>query len=238
MRRAVLAFLVLAACGDGDGRRLPGTVELSYSFADGNAGFVAGFADVPPGVDGPWELLAEVRPLPAELGAAGAKGLYVQGNNHSDDLFMFIFRKVSGLRPDARYRLDIDIDYASNAPSGCAGVGGSPGDSVWLKAGAAPHEPRVAVPVGDEHLRVDVDKGDQGEGGRELGVVETIANGRPCTTGDVPYVALRGSHTLDEPVQTSGAGELWLVVGTDSGFEGRTGVYYRAIEVVLTPVSE
>ena len=28
-------------------------------------------------------------------------------------------------------------------------------------------------------------------------------------------------------------GELWLVVGTDSGFEGKTTIYYNRIEVIL-----
>ena len=28
-------------------------------------------------------------------------------------------------------------------------------------------------------------------------------------------------------------GELWLIVGTDSGFEGKTTIYYNRIEVTL-----
>ena len=37
-----------------------------------------------------------------------------------------------------------------------------------------------------------------------------------------------------EPItaKTNGTGELWLLVGTDSGFEGLTTLYYNKIKVV------
>jgi hypothetical protein len=37
-------------------------------------------------------------------------------------------------------------------------------------------------------------------------------------------------------VAANAAGELWLLVGTDSSFEGPTGLYYQEIEVELVPV--
>jgi hypothetical protein len=37
-------------------------------------------------------------------------------------------------------------------------------------------------------------------------------------------------------VTASPGGELWLFVGTGSGFEGFTSLYYQRIDVVLTPV--
>jgi hypothetical protein len=35
----------------------------------------------------------------------------------------------------------------------------------------------------------------------------------------------------------SSAGDLWLLVGTDSGYEGTTSLYYQRIEVELIPIS-
>ncbi len=37
-------------------------------------------------------------------------------------------------------------------------------------------------------------------------------------------------------VTTGDDGGLWLIVGTDSGFEGETRLYYTTIEVTLTPL--
>jgi hypothetical protein len=38
-------------------------------------------------------------------------------------------------------------------------------------------------------------------------------------------------------VNANSRGELWLLVGTDSGFEGLTALYYQRIDVTLAPVS-
>jgi hypothetical protein len=62
--------------------------------------------------------------------------------------------------------------------------------------------------------------------------VSDIANGLPCEL-DVPYVSLRQSHTHPSPVTASAAGELWLIIGTDSGFEATTALYYEGVEVRL-----
>jgi hypothetical protein len=144
-------------------------------------------------------------------------------------------RKVDGLRPNTRYDLGMTIAFASNAQSGCVGIGGAPGESVWLKAGATDHEPQVAVPAGQTHLRVHVDIGAKSQGGADASVVDDIANGTPCDPGggDPPYVALERTHQHVGGVTSNAAGEIWLVVGSDSGFEGTTALYYRRIDATL-----
>jgi hypothetical protein len=39
-------------------------------------------------------------------------------------------------------------------------------------------------------------------------------------------------------VNANASGELWLLVGTDSGFEGTTALYYQRIDVRLVPVPQ
>ena len=51
-----------------------------------------------------------------------------------------------------------------------------------------------------------------------------------------PYVPPLRSHVHKFPVISSDSGELWLLVGTDSGFEGKTTVYYQQITATLVPV--
>ena len=68
--------------------------------------------------------------------------LKISGNNHSDDLFMFIKRKISGLAPNISYQVTYNMEFVSNVADNMAGAGGSPGESVFIKAGATQVEPK------------------------------------------------------------------------------------------------
>jgi hypothetical protein len=221
----------------------PSPVSISFDFRNGSLGWQAGFADYPPATDnnGFYELLAEVRTLPPELGVNGT-GLYIQGNNHSDDLFMFLKRRLDsadGIVAGQTYQVNFMLVFASNAPSGCGGIGGAPGEGVSLKAGASPAEPIALFesrPL-TGWLRMNVGKGNQSQGGIAASTTGNIANGRPCDLGPYPFVSIQRTHQHTSSVNASSRGELWLFVATDSGFEGFTPLYYQRIDVTLTPVS-
>src|ERR1044071_2794704 len=123
-------------------------ISKSFDFRNGAQGWQAGFSDYAPATDtGFYELLSEMRSLPPELGVSGT-GFFIQGNNHSADLFMFLKRRLDqsdGIVPGQTYRVTFTLVFASNAQSGCGGVGGPPGESVFLKAGASPTEPKALL---------------------------------------------------------------------------------------------
>ncbi len=141
-----------------------------------------------------------------------------------------------GLEPNGTYRVEFDVELASDAQDGCFGAGGAPGEGVYLKVGTSRTEP-VAVLDAADHLRLNVDKGFQSTDGKDGVVIGTIANGRPCTPGRNPFVALHRRGVLPAPVKADATGQLWLFVGTDSAYEGLTGLYYTGIRVTLTPVA-
>ena len=212
------------------------TLSFSYDFRNGPLGWQADFADYPPSNDSIFLLLAEMRDLPAELGVSGT-GFYIQGKNHSDDLFMFMKRRLAaadGIIAGQAYWLDFKVVLASNAQD-CGGVGGAPGFSVFVKVGGAPAEPRTRLNT-LKHLRLNVDKADQSQSGVHASVAGDIWNGLPCDNL-APYVSIERTHRHIAPVFANSDGELWLLVGTDSGFEGFTGIYYQRIDVRLTPVT-
>jgi hypothetical protein len=60
--------------------------------------------------------------------------LFISGVNRSDDLFMYWKGQIVGLSPGTSYRASIEVEFATNVPSGCVGVGGSPGESVWISS--------------------------------------------------------------------------------------------------------
>jgi hypothetical protein len=69
-----------------------------------------------------------------------------------------------------------------------------------------------------------------------MSVAGNISNGSDQCQGDAPFLTIERVHTHPVPIAANEAGEIWLLVGTDSGFEGRQTVYYRSIEATLTPV--
>jgi hypothetical protein len=87
---------------------------------------------------------------------------------------------------------------------------------------------------------MNVDKGAGNSGnGTAASITGNIANGLSPEEIDManpPYVSLVRQHEHPHTVTASPDGELWLLVGTDSGFMGLTGIYYQSIDVTLTPV--
>ena len=127
--------------------------------------------------------------------------------------------------------------FASNAPGGCPRAGGAPGESVWLKAGGSGIKPE-AIEADDDNFRLNVDKANQSQSGSEASVVSIIANGISCDEAIenlLPYVSLTREHTHPEAITSNTNSELWLLVGTDSGFESLTALFYQQIEVELLP---
>jgi hypothetical protein len=178
--------------------------------------------------------------MPRKLTRVPRQGFYIQGINRSADLFMFLKRRLAiedGIVAGRTYRVEYVMTLASNAPSGCGGIGGAPGESVYLKAGASPNEP-LAVLQSNGYLRMNVDKGNQSQGGTAASVAGNIANGIPCEQA-LPYLSyalIQRAHQHTTNVTANANGELWLLVGTDAGFEGLTSLYYQSIRVRLIPV--
>ena len=214
-------------------------VQLDFDFRSGALDWQAGFADLPATNTGFYDLQSGIRLLPPELGVSGT-GFYIQGINHSDDLFMFLKRRLTvadGIVAGQKYRARYAIDFASEAQVGCASVGGAPGEAVYLKAGATPNEP-LSLPQdeGFIQLRMNVNTGAQSVGGSAASTSGNIANGLPCNLQQRPFVSVHRVYEHLTQVTAAANGEMWLLLGTDSGFEERTRLYYQRIQVELIPV--
>ena len=206
--------------------------ELSfvYDFDSGTEGWIGEFADYPndDGVEDFYQLAFAHANLPEPLNTNDG-ALRQSGSNRSDDLFMFVKRKLTGLEPNQEYTLDIAIEIATDAASGAVGIGGAPGESVFLKAGATSIEPMKVLDNTDNHFRMNIDKGNQSKDGRDMKNIGDYANG----TADFIFT-LKSLQTADPLSVTSNSdGEIWLILGTDSGFEGTTTIYYNWIKFDL-----
>jgi hypothetical protein len=163
-------------------------------------------------------------PLPEPLDTA-RHALKLSGMNRSDDLFMFLRRRITGLVPSAGYDVVFRIRFASKYATDGAGIGGSPGRSVFLKAGA------TAVKPVDQDGRMNIDKGNQSQPGPAMDTLGNVA----VAPGTTEYATIERTNAPRKfPATTAPDGSLWLIVGTDSGFEGLTTLYYQSIEAVFT----
>ena len=208
-----------------------GTAVHEYDFGSDAEGWTVGFADLPVAHDQSiFELDHGHRTLPDGLEGSG---VYVQGHNRSDDLFMFLKKQVGGLRPNAAYAVSVSLDLATNVPTASFGIGGSPGESVFVKAGASTVEP-VAEEDDNRHLRMNIDKGNQANGGEDMVVLGNVANGEVVNR----EYRIKTLDNMDQPlsVSTDGEGRVWLIVCTDSGFEGLSAFYYSRISYTLSIV--
>src|SRR5437016_10281996 len=102
------------------------------------------------------------------------RGLFISGNNHSDDLFMFIKHPICSLEPSTIYEVEAWVELWSKAPTGCIGAGGDPGENVYVKFGAVSEEPSTGI-EDDGTVRMNVDIGRQSISGADALVIGNIA---------------------------------------------------------------
>lgn len=210
--------------------------QLIFSFERRMQGFTSVFADLPANWDQPtYQLDFRREPVPPPIN--DFHGLRLTGHNSSDDLIMLAKAPVHGLLPGAIYRVEMDVDIATNVPYGCSGVGGSPGESVYVKLGAAGIEPIASVDPVDNWLRLNIDIGDQSEDGAHARVAGNVANSQPCEGSGVADWELKTLTTQGQTmlITTSNQGVLWVFAGTDSAFEGLSQYYILALRVRLEP---
>jgi hypothetical protein len=211
-------------------------VTRRFRFNNGSSGMLPIYTDYNLGTTD-FRFLAEVRDLPDQIPHDGRsrRAFYIRGNNRSDDLFMGLKAVLTSAEDKIidgqAYSLSFTIEFASNS-SACPGIGGSPGLSVYLKAGGSTVEP-VPLLMPNQYVSINIDKGEQTTGGKNMGVVSNVDNGRTCE--DPQWVLLRQTYQHQVPVSASSSGEIWIAVATESGFEGLSEFYYRTITVTLAP---
>jgi hypothetical protein len=221
---AIAILFVLFACSDKNLDQ-PDPVEYYFDFAQGTNGWTGDFADYPVGEENFYELVFEHDTLPEPLDQ-NQFALKLSGSNHSDDLFMFAKRKVSGLEPNKVYYITFTLEFASNVPDNMVGVGGSPGESVYLKAGATVIEPKK-VTDSDNYYRMNIDKNNQSQSGEDMVVIGDFSN----DTDQEAYTLKTVTNETPFGAETDENGNLWIIIGTDSGFEATTTIYYNSVKV-------
>ncbi|MES2039081.1 MAG: hypothetical protein V4495_14710 [Pseudomonadota bacterium] len=227
---ATLIATLLTACGGtSDYIPKPLPVQINTDFSTEPPGWAFGTSDFSSETK-PTDIVTEYRTLPLPF---SGKGLYTFGTNRSDDLFIYIKKKYSGFAPNTEYALSFQATIVTNVATGCFGVGGSPGESVWFFGGASPIEP-LTIQKGNEFV-MNIDRGGQAGSGKYAQVLGTIGNAS-TDCGQAPYMEKKLTNQTALNVKTEADGSLWILFGLDSGFESTSHIYYKNITVNAVPV--
>lgn len=201
------------------------TAGLTFDFNQNDGGFTPIFSDYPneQGVEEFYELRSGHKEVPI---AEAGKGLFLSGNNHSDDLFMGYYKDLSGLVPETEYHFTVRFQLATNVENDMIGIGGAPGESVFVKCGVASKEPENSLDSLN-HFCLNIDKGSQSTSGSDMIVVGNLAKEEINRPGEYEFNEIETKVIA----RTDEAGTAYLVIGTDSGFEGVTSYYLDDISV-------
>ncbi|TWI66346.1 hypothetical protein IP91_02158 [Pseudoduganella lurida] len=240
---AILAML--AACGGSDdddpadtstgATPVAASVLLTQDFNQGLGGWTGESSDYTTDT-APTGVVFEQRGI-AALGnyATDAKAYFVSGTNRSDDLLLYVKKQITGLVANTEYTFSVQsLNLLSSAPTGCMGVGGAPGESVYVIAAASPTEPKAVTTNGD--VRLNIDRGNQATAGAASMVLGNIANGLPCD-GSNKYASKLLRNFTGIKVKTDGEGKVWVLFGIDSGYEAASSVYLQNLSFAFVPVT-
>ncbi|MGY4397263.1 hypothetical protein ACVWZA_002457 [Sphingomonas sp. UYAg733] len=210
----------------------PGQQTIAFSFAAADPAWTSAYADYTLGQEASIGFTTNYEELPAPLNTL--RGLRHFSRNASDDVFMYIHRRIDGLRPATRYRLALLVTIATNAPPGCAGAGGAPGEAVTIKTGLLATAPANRV-IGGTTVRTAFDIGAQSNPGADSLVIGNLAKlSGPCGISTYETKTLTTAPAGFNAVSDAN-GRLWIFIGTDSGYEGNTALYYLYGQAILTP---
>ena len=236
VRPSVIITILMAvvisilACGQGSAK----TVQITYTFDMNEEGWSGGFADLPiehaqQGYD--VNFSHDEVPVPD----AESKGLFITGNNHSDDLFMYIVRGLGSeddLKADTQYNVKLSFKMATEVPPGMMGIGGSPGESVYIKAGVVNKKPETIQQSGNYIMNID--HGSQSQSGSDTTVLGDAAKAEGPGQDDMTF--RYKNFELTQEVTSDSEGRIWIIIGADSGFEGISRLYFDDINITFSPI--
>ncbi|MFD0669967.1 copper amine oxidase N-terminal domain-containing protein [Cohnella sp. GCM10027633] len=210
------------------------SIRLAYDFVKDDGGWKTGVADLPVDYQSQdFQIKTKVDAVKLADGTT-VRGMLLGGMNRSDDLFLYMTKKLSGtdgLKPNTTYEVKLRFDLATEEADGSFGVGGSPASSVYVKAGVVGKAPAVVKDDSDASMpyyRLNLDKGNQSTDGKDVALLGNVAKPNADKSG---FQLKKFERTFT--AKSNAAGELYVILGTDSGYEGLQTHYFTNIDLTL-----
>lgn len=196
--------------------------EIEFSFIDDANGWVPFFSDYPQGAEEQYELEFAYTRLPEPLDT-NLTAVKLAAVNPGRDLLSCMYVPVTGLIPNATYKVTFNLWIASNIASG------GPSD-ISIGVGALDTIPVNTLDASDFYrpsFEVDLQNGFSNDNMKVLGTL-----GATDTTTVYTPIS-RNNYSQPMYFTTNSEGKLFLLVGWDSGYEGKTAVYFKSVFVTL-----
>jgi hypothetical protein len=208
--------------------------DLLYEFSvfdEGTEGWIAAFADYPVGLEDSMKLDYRHGSLYVSESIGNVSAFKQSGYATNSDLFMYIKQQVSGLIPNSRYTVIINVELNSQLLLEYQGDLDNKNVGSFLKVGAFKTEPdtlAVLDAVNQEFstVTVDFDKGENSSGGMDMTFIGRIEYTK---LGESP-ILLNGLNA-DSPIYTASdsEGKLWIAVGVDTNIPVYQEISYTSV---------
>lgn len=195
--------------------------ELLYEYSPFDVdteGWIAAFADYPVGLEDSMKLDYGHGSIYVSESVGNVSAFKQSGYATNSDLFMYIKQQVSGLVPNSRYKVTIEVELNSQLLLDYQGNLDSKDLGSFLKVGAFKTEPDTleVFDVANQEfstVTVDFDKGENSSGGIDMIFIGRIEY---TNLGESP-IMLNGNN-IDSPIYTASdsEGKLWIAVGVDT----------------------
>ncbi|MCE7069937.1 hypothetical protein LZG74_06465 [Dyadobacter sp. CY327] len=216
----------MSSCKDDDS--LNAVFISDSAFETGTDGWAAEFAEYDTTTDSSTLRMLAVRSrLPTGLDTS-KYAYFVEASNRSDDMFMYLKKRLTGFNANQTYNITFEVTIATNYPEDGIGAGGAPGGSMFLKAGASGVQPGRRLVSGTYEFNLD--KGAQSEEGVDAVILGNATN----ESTQSAFRLTKKSNTKPFAVKANENGEIWLFVGVDSGYEGLNTVYYDRVKAFIS----
>lgn len=220
----LVLLLGLYACNSDKRNDVDPIRTMNSEFETGTEGWIGDYALYSQSDTSKIAFVMEKDSLPSAIDSLKFS-LRMEGTNVGDSIFLFMKKKIPGLNPEKTYKVSFDISIGTNYPD----LPNATGKNISLKAGASPNEP-VKV-LANKYNNVSVKKGLWNVDGPEMAILGDVVN----ASGKAVYqLANRNSSSKDITVKPHTNGTIWLCVGEDTRFKGKTVLYYDHINVTIT----
>ncbi len=232
----VLISLFLTGCSlDSDDTLGPGLLVERSFFDEGDEGWIAEFADYPEGLEDSMKLAYRPSPLFVSESIGNVSAFKQSGYATNSDLFMFVKQQISGLQPNSRYTIKIEVELNSQLKEEYTGDLDNVEYGSFLKVGAFKSEPKTTIVQDDDNpdislIKTDFDKGEDDQGGQDMTMI-----GRLAYTGIGEKPVLMNGSNSDFPiyVATDAEGKLWIAVGIDTNIPVYQEISYTYINATF-----
>ena len=234
LKKAYLFILLIIAYGCSSEMESQVDLVSAFDFESGTQQWDGGVSDYPVYLEDSISYKVEADQVANSFSLAESIGLNISGENPHGDLFYYFKRKIGGLQPLKIYKLDFEfLIYTQLAND----VKHDPPQDLFLKIGAVDFQPELEEVLWqntENYKTLNLDKGESNsDEGKDMFNVGSLAK----YTSQFPEVISGNTFDKGFEVSANKDGEIWILVGVDSGIEGNLVFGMEALTVYYTKIN-